>query len=299
MLPPIIPQRVFSPAKVNLFLHILGQADNGYHKLQTVFCLLNWGDWLEFKQAENSAAPICIYGLGQIPLADNLIAKAYRLFTQAIDFSLPPIEITIAKNIPLGGGLGGGSSNAASTLQVLNQWANNPLTLQELMQIGSKLGADVPIFLHGQHAWAEGIGDIIYPIALQPLYCVLILPNVHINTAHIFQDSQLPRGAAALKRPKLHSAHQSLLVDLPAHNHCEAVVRSNYPLIEAMFQIINTITSIPTNQQVRLSGTGSTLFLPTIHAQSAQEIMTKIDQQLAKNAQTHKQYKLTIVKSMV
>ncbi|MEM8562409.1 MAG: 4-(cytidine 5'-diphospho)-2-C-methyl-D-erythritol kinase, partial [Pseudomonadota bacterium] len=155
---------LLSPAKLNLFLHITGRRNDGYHQLQTLFQLVDWGDTLSFET--NRTGTISLRGMEQtVPDKENLI---YRAAVALRPHSNNGATIRIVKRIPTGSGLGGGSSNAATTLLALNQLWNCGRSSMELQQIGAQLGADVPIFVVGRTAWAEGIGEILTPIDLRP-----------------------------------------------------------------------------------------------------------------------------------
>ena len=156
--------RVPSPAKLNLFLHITGRRDNGYHELQTIFQLIDLYDWMEFTPTAQNE--IQIEGLASVDLEQNLIYKATQAL-QPFAQTATGLKINIEKNIPIGAGLGGGSSNAATTLIVVNQLWQCGLNLEQLAHLGLKLGADVPIFVHGRNAWAEGIGEHLTFIDLE------------------------------------------------------------------------------------------------------------------------------------
>ena len=148
--------RVPSPAKLNLFLHITGRRENGYHELQSIFQLIDLFDWLEFTQTNDPA--IHIDGLSDVDQEQNLIYKAIQILKPYAQ-NISGLNIRIEKNIPMGAGLGGGSSNAATTLIVVNQLWQCGLSIEQLAKLGVKLGADVPIFVYGRNAWAEGIGE--------------------------------------------------------------------------------------------------------------------------------------------
>ncbi|MEG0131649.1 MAG: 4-(cytidine 5'-diphospho)-2-C-methyl-D-erythritol kinase, partial [Acinetobacter sp.] len=147
--------RVPSPAKLNLFLHITGRRENGYHELQTIFQLIDLYDWISFEPTHDDH--IKIEGLAEVQLAQNLIYRAAQILKPHAK-QLCGLNIQIEKNIPMGAGLGGGSSNAATTLIVLNQLWQCGLDDQQLAAYGAQLGADVPVFVFGRNAWAEGIG---------------------------------------------------------------------------------------------------------------------------------------------
>ena len=189
---PISPATftVLSPAKLNLFLHITGRRPDGYHTLQTAFQLLDWGDSMQFTPNNSGRISLSICNLG-ISADENLIVRAARLLQERADDKSVGADIIVDKQIPAGGGLGGGSSNAATTLLVLNQlWGLN-LDTEYLQLLGAKLGADVPVFVAGSSAWAEGIGEILTPLDLPPYWYLIIQPDCHVSTAKIFSCEQL------------------------------------------------------------------------------------------------------------
>ena len=257
-----------SPAKINLFLHILGQRADGYHELQTLFCLLNWGDSLNFEFDAQDAAhktvsdSIEINGIEHVNLEENLIFKAYQLFSENTEISMPRMKVNIDKRIPMGGGLGGGSSNAATTLLALNDYFKaehfgHHFTLEQLEQFGKALGADVPVFIGQEDAWAEGVGEKLTPIKMGKKFFILLLPQVFIDTTLIFKNPHLKRNTARI--------HQSL--DHPKTNDCEPLVRNLFPLIDQIFELIQKVP-LHLNQgtelhplHLQLSGTGSSLFI--------------------------------------
>lgn len=180
-----------APAKINLFLHINRQREDGYHELQTVFQFLDYCDWLSFLVTNDTAIKHTQAPIG-IDIENELCLRAARLLQQAGNVGLG-VEITLEKRIPQGGGFGGGSSDAATTLQALNRlWGVN-LSQDELERLGLQLGADVPVFLRGQTSWAEGVGEKLTPIVLDPRWYVLVVPDVQIITADIFSRPELTR----------------------------------------------------------------------------------------------------------
>jgi 4-diphosphocytidyl-2-C-methyl-D-erythritol kinase len=196
---------LISPAKLNLFLHIngkrpAGQPFAGYHELQSVFQLLDRGDVLHFRLQESpdiSIAP----DFPDIPLQSNLIYRAAQALKGTVTNpeALPGVHIHLEKNLPMGGGVGGGSSNAATTLLALNYLWKLHLSEDQLASIGASLGADIPIFVRGRSAWAEGIGDILTPITLSEDWYVILCPECHINTAEIFSHERLTRDTPKMK----------------------------------------------------------------------------------------------------
>ena len=207
-----------SPAKLNLFLHVTGRRENGYHDLQTLFQLLDWGDTLHFTVSDRPGIRIRT-GLDNVAPDDNLIIRAARLLNR------PElgVDIDVNKIIPMGGGMGGGSSNAATTLLALNTlWGLN-LTLPELATLGLQLGADVPVFINGNTAWAEGVGELLRPVALPERWYIILAPDCHVSTAEIFNDQQLTRDAAPITMSAFFAGQ--------IRNDLQAVVERRYPAV--------------------------------------------------------------------
>ncbi len=185
--------RACSPAKLNLFLHVTGRREDGYHTLQTLFQLLNWGDDMTFERKDSPGVELS-GDTDDLPAAENLILRA----AQALGQTDKGARIHVRKRIPRGGGLGGGSSNAATTLIALNRlWALN-LDQTQLMALGAPLGADVSVFLLGQSAWAEGVGDVLSPLALPKRWYLIAQPQCRVSTAEIFSHPELTRHTAPI-----------------------------------------------------------------------------------------------------
>lgn len=235
-----------APAKINLFLHVTGRRSDGYHELQTLFQLLDWGDQVGIRISGGAA--ITRGGADYpVPADEDLAVRAARLL-QAETGCRRGAEIRVRKKIPLGSGMGGGSSDAATVLLVLNRlWACG-LGLPQLARLGVRLGADVPVFVHGRSAMATGIGDQLRPVSLGARYYVLVFPGVAIGTREVFSDSGLSRDTECI------SLAEALAGD--GHNDCEAVVRKRYPAIAGMLERLQQWG------QPRLTGTGSGIFLP-------------------------------------
>lgn len=232
------------PAKLNLFLYINGRREDGYHELQTLFQFLDFSDQLTVT-INNSGNITLENQLDNVVLEDNLIFRAAKLLQQYTQTSLGA-SLSIEKKLPMGGGVGGGSSDAATTLVALNYLWQTNLSLSQLAELGLKLGADVPIFVHGKAAFAEGVGEKISYCEPDEKYYVVLKPNVAISTAKIFQDPKLPRNT-----PK-RSLSQLLADDYT--NDCEKVVRDHYPEVEQAIQWL--VQYAPT----RLTGTGACIF---------------------------------------
>lgn len=265
----------FSPAKLNLFLYITGRRADGYHNLQTLFQFLDYGDQLRF-QVNNSDDIDLLTPIAQVNKQDNLIIKAAnRLYLYAKQQQRLPanfhcgVDISIDKKLPLGGGLGGGSSNAAITLMALNQLWQLDLTQAELMSIGLTLGADVPIFVYGHAAFAQGVGEQLQ-IAQPPEYWYLICkPPITISTADIFNSAQL-------KRDSVTRSYADLLSS-PFSNDCEATVREAYPAVDRLLK------QLACYAPARLTGTGACVFAECstqVQAQLLQRKMAQYDPHL-------------------
>ena len=211
-----------APAKLNLFLHVVGRRADGYHLLQTAFRLLDWGDTLDFALRTDG----CIRRANDVPgvaEADDLVVRAARLL-QAHTGSALGADITVHTVLPMGGGLGGGSSDAATTLVALNRlWATG-LSRAELQTLGLALGADVPVFVFGRDAFAEGVGEALQPLALPPAWYVVVSPGVSVPTAEIFSAEDLTRNTAPIKMADFAPS--------TTRNDLQAVACSRYPEVQ-------------------------------------------------------------------
>ncbi len=284
---------LLSPAKLNLFLHITNKRDDGYHELQTVFRLLNWGDkmcfevsndhfqlpsptlfsekelFLDKKQREFTPIRLhCDKQLTDNP-NDNLIIKsAFALIDHIAKHGtthrqLPIINIYLDKRIPTGAGLGGGSSNSATTLMMLNQLWQLNFSKQQLQAIGATLGADVPIFIYGQDAIAEGIGEIFTPIALNKQRFLLLMPSTHICTAQLFAHPQLQRNCTKLSIEQIIQQANDFTnnLNLPFYNVFQPVVCALSDEVKTALNYLRQFESL-TNSTARMTGSGSCVFLP-------------------------------------
>ncbi|GEM77436.1 4-(cytidine 5'-diphospho)-2-C-methyl-D-erythritol kinase [Vibrio sagamiensis] len=249
-----------SPAKLNLFLYINGQTDNGYHELQTLFQFVDHGDDL-FIQANHSGQITISPDIKGVPLESNLIWKAATALQRYANCPYGA-DIKINKVLPMGGGIGGGSSNAATTLVALNYLWQLDLNDNQLAEIGLELGADVPVFVHGLAAFAEGVGEILSPAQPEEKWYLVVRPNVSIATADIFSHPDLPRNT-----PK-----QSLKVLLSATNvnDCEKIVRMLYPEVDK--QLSWLLQYAPS----RLTGTGSCVFAEFASKAEAEEVLHQL-----------------------
>ena len=231
-----------SPAKLNLFLHVTGQRDNGYHELQTAFQLLDWGDRMRFEITETPGITLHP-SIAGVPNEDNLILRA------AASLGLPEdrgIAISIEKVIPMGGGLGGGSSNAAVTLLALNDLFDLGCSVDELATKGAALGADVPVFVRGTSAWAEGIGDDLMPLELPACWFVIIYPDCHVSTQEIFGAPELTRNTPPIT--------VSAFFEGPVRNDLQPVVESRYK------QVSTAIKWLSNHGPAMMTGSGACVF---------------------------------------
>ena len=234
---------LLSPAKLNLFLHITGRRADGYHELQTLFRLLDWGDHMYF--SANNSGEITLGGSElNIPPAQNLIVRA-ALALPRLD-GRQGAHVELHKRIPEGGGLGGGSSNAATTLLALNQLWELGLSTTQLQQLGAQLGADVPVFTAGHTAWAEGIGEILRPVNLPDSWYLVIAPQCHVSTAEIFSNEQLTRNTSPIKIAAFFEGH--------SRNDCQNLVRNLYPEVD------NALKWLDNFGEAKLTGTGACVF---------------------------------------
>ena len=249
-----------APAKLNLFLHITSRRADGYHCLQTVFQFLDYHDVLYF--AIRRDGQLCYHDFVQPwTLEQDLIFRAAKLLQQYSGTSLGA-DIYVDKKIPVGGGLGGGSSDAATTLLGLNQLWQLQLSRTILIQLGLSLGADVPIFLYGQAAWAEGIGEQLTPLELDEPWYLVIYPGCAVATAEIFADPALTRDALPIKISTFLAGQTT--------NVCEPIVRKRYPLVDQAMKWLEQYGSS------RLTGTGSCLFARFEHQAEAQALLAKL-----------------------
>lgn len=257
----------FSPAKINLFLHITGRRDDGYHNLQSVFRALDFGDTLTFRP-KTGGDLITLLG-DNLPCEqqDNLIVKAAQLLAKKFPAYASSVSVVLDKVIPVGGGLGGGSSNCAMTLIALNQLWGLHLTPKELMKIGATLGADVPFFIFA-HAYqtdaiALGIGDELTAINLPSREYLLLFPDESINTAELFSNKDLIKNTPIISELTAKIPNFLDLQNPPFFNAFETIVCEKYQKVNQALSYLRTFESA-TQTTARMSGTGSTVYLPLI-----------------------------------
>ncbi len=239
-----------SPAKLNLFLHINKRRNDGYHELQTLFQFLDYGDTIKIKTDFTSNIEL-LTAFDNVKASDNLIIKAANLLrSSAIEDNTQNYrlgsKIEITKILPMGGGLGGGSSNAATVLLALNQlWGIN-FSLEKLARLGLKLGADVPVFIHGFAAFAEGVGEQLTAASPKEYWYLITKPKCSISTASVFNADNLPRNTPKLTLEQLNIEQ--------CHNDCQTVVIKNYP------EVANLLSWLVEYAPSQMTGTGACLF---------------------------------------
>jgi 4-diphosphocytidyl-2-C-methyl-D-erythritol kinase len=247
-----------APAKLNLFLHVVGRRPDGYHLLQTAFRFVDFADRLRY-QVRSDGLIARINRLPDIPEAEDLCVRAARALAQASGSTLGA-DIEIDKRIPLGGGLGGGSSDAATTLLVLNKLWETGLSRAALQRIALTLGADVPVFIFGQSSFAEGVGEILQPIVLPAAWYVILTPPVGVSTAEIFAAAELTRNTKPIKLAAF-SAGIGLLNDL------QPVVEKRYSEVARYLDWLRQFGD------ARMTGSGACVFCAFTSEQAAQEVI--------------------------
>lgn len=249
-----------APAKLNLLLRILGRRSDGYHELQTVFQFLDYGDWLWFRHRDDSV--LTLQGeLAGLPTQDNLVLRAARVLRGVAGVRLG-VSIHLKKYLPVGGGLGGGSSDAATTLVALNQLWGLHLSVDSLADLGVRLGADVPVFVRGHAAWGEGIGERLVPISPPEPWYLVVCPACSVSTAEIFSAPELTRDSRPI-------TIQDFLAGAGG-NDCERVVVRRYPVVGEVLQWLSQFG------ESRLTGTGACAFVPFVEEEMARAAVAGI-----------------------
>ena len=252
-----------APAKLNLFLHVVGRRADGYHDLQTLFQLIDLRDDIDIQvrddgRIERQAGP------EGVPPESDLVVRAARAL-QAATGSVRGASLAVTKRIPVGGGLGGGSSDAATVLVALNQLWECGLNADDLAAIGVKLGSDVPVFVRGQSAWAEGRGERLTPVELPERSFVVVHPKVHVPTAELFQAPELTRNSPPIT--------MGGFLESGGRNDFEPVVRARYP------EVARALDWLGQFAPARLTGTGSCIFAPCASLREAQDIVAGVPAQ--------------------
>ncbi|WP_333877170.1 4-(cytidine 5'-diphospho)-2-C-methyl-D-erythritol kinase [Methylobacter sp.] len=233
-----------APAKLNLMLRITGQRSDGYHLLQTVFQFIELCDWITFHPVDDGRVSLQ-EPIPGVPESDDLTVRAAKLL-KAETGCEQGVRIEVKKNLPMGGGLGGGSSDAATTLVVLNVLWGLQLSMERLMELGLTLGADVPVFVYGYSAWAEGVGEKLKRIDIPEQWFVVIKPNCHVDTREVFLSKDLTRNSKSIR-----------IADFIAGQHqndCLGVVRERYQFVK------DALVELSEFSEARLTGTGACVF---------------------------------------
>ena len=249
-----------APAKLNLMLRITGRREDGYHLLQTVFQIIDLCDWLKFHPAEDDRVTLK-KPIPGVPEDEDLTVRAAKLLQATTGFQ-SGVCIEIEKHLPMGGGLGGGSSDAATTLLVLNKLWSLGLTVEQLIGLGATLGADVPVFIYGQSAWAEGVGEFLEKITLPGRWYVVIKPDCHVSTQEIFSDKELTRDSKSITMADFLAGQQQ--------NDCLAVVTRLYQSVS------DALDELSRFGNARLTGTGACVFVEFVDEISATKAFSEL-----------------------
>jgi 4-diphosphocytidyl-2-C-methyl-D-erythritol kinase len=233
-----------APAKLNLFLHVVGRRPDGYHLLQTAFRFVDYGDRLAFSVRDDGEIHR-VEGPAEVPEDADLVVRAARLLQREAGVS-QGVDIHLDKRLPFGGGVGGGSSDAATTLMVLNRLWGCGFGRERLQGLGLSLGADVPVFLFGRSAFAEGVGERLQPITLEPAWYVILAPAVQVSTAAVFGHPQLTRDSVPITIPAFFSS--------PSRNDLEPLVRRLHPEVDRAVKWLSAFGN------ARMTGSGACVF---------------------------------------
>ena len=254
-----------APAKLNLFLHVVGRRRDGYHLLQSVFTLIDLHDTLRFRVRPDGVVHRVNDVPGVLP-AEDLVVRAARLLQEASGAS-EGADIEIEKRIPMGGGLGGGSSDAATTLVVLNRLWKTGFDREALAEIGAGLGADVPFFIFGRPAWAEGIGDRLREVEIPPRWYVVLAPPAHVPTQAVYTAPELTRDTEPLKMEDFSAHPNEFLSDSRFHNDLEPVVTNRFPAVREHLEWLRA------HGDARMTGSGGCVFAAFEGREPAQRVI--------------------------
>ena len=249
-----------APAKLNLMLRIVGRRHDGYHLLQTVFQFVDLCDWLTFHPVDNDDVSL-LKAIPGVAEADDLTVRAARLLKAETGCNLG-VCIEVQKNLPMGGGLGGGSSDAATTLLVLNELWGLRLPKEKLLELGLSLGADVPVFIYGHSSWGEGVGEQLSKIISPEQWTVILKPDCHVETKEIFSAKDLTRNSKSIKMVDF--------IEGEYRNDCLEVVCGRYPLVKEALRALSEFS------EARLTGTGACVFAQFGSHEAATEAYQKL-----------------------
>jgi len=251
-----------APAKINLFLHLVGKRADGYHELQTAFQFLDYGDELFFELNERGIVARR-YDFGFNESQDLCLRAAHMLKEYASERC--GVTINLVKRLPMGGGLGGGSSDAATVLLVLNSLWKLGLSRLKLAEIGLELGADVPVFIMGQSAWAEGVGEQLTPIDLLEPWYVILNPQISVSTAQVFSNKHL---TLTPEMKKIRALEKGIDASF-GENQLEAIVRAQYPQVNSLIEWLSEYG------KPRMSGSGASVFMAVSNQQQGLAVLAK------------------------
>lgn len=247
----------FAPAKLNLFLHVVGRRPDGYHLLQSVFRLLDFGDTLHIDTRQDNVIRRT-HDLPGVHEDNDLALRAARLLQTTTGCQLG-VDIAVEKRIPMGGGLGGGSSDAATVLLALNRLWKLDLRRERLIELGLQLGADVPFFLFGENAWVEGIGEKLHAISLEPACYAVLTPEAHVSTPAVFARQDLTRDTIPVKMSAFSRGF--------GHNDLESVVCRMHPEVAICLDWLNQFGD------ARMSGSGASVFVELQNMETAEQVV--------------------------
>jgi 4-diphosphocytidyl-2-C-methyl-D-erythritol kinase len=253
-------RRYPAPAKLNLFLHVVGRRADGYHLLQTAFRLIDLCDWLSFSPRQDGEIKL-VRPIPGVAEEDNLVVRAARLLRERCDPGVG-VDIDLEKNIPIGGGLGGGSTDCATTLMALNRLWGLDFSPQELAEIGVRLGADVPFFLFGKNAFGEGVGDRLTPLDLPQAWYLVLVPPIEVATRTIFAVPELTRNSKTIKISSFSAGF--------GHNDLEPVVCRRYPEVAKHLEWLKRFGD------ARMSGSGACVFAEFATEREARSVQSKM-----------------------
>jgi 4-diphosphocytidyl-2-C-methyl-D-erythritol kinase len=255
-----------APAKLNLFLHVVGRCEDGYHELQTLFQLVDLCDSIGLRTRQDGIVQR-LAGPSDVPPEKDLAIRAARALQQHTGVSLGA-DVQVRKAIPAGGGLGGGSSDAATVLLALNRLWGTSLSRDVLAQIGLRLGADVPLFVGGASAWGESRGERLQPMSLPARWFVIVHPGCSISTAEIFQAPELTRNSPLITIRAFAAGQTS--------NVCEPVARSRYPEVGAALDWLEAQIGAGDARRARMTGTGACVFASFERAEDAERVAARV-----------------------
>lgn len=255
-----------APAKLNLFLHIIGRREDGYHLLQTLFQFLDYGDELSFEVDPNSPQIRLNSNIPELDNDENLIVRAAKLLQKASGIK-QGAKIILDKQLPMGGGVGGGSSDAATALLGLNALWNAGLSMDRLAELGLQLGADVPVFVRGRSAFAEGVGELLQPIDPDEDCYLVLVPDVHADTTALYRHKDLTRDTPPIK--------VFAAFDRSGRNDFEPLVRRLYPEVDKYLALLDNFDGLSSGKAM-MSGSGACVFAPFKNREQAQSVQSEL-----------------------